>query len=169
MISNKIRILFHCPSPIKKIFTNFVTKKQTMEHDIFLYTLPQWLVFVGVIASVYGWVEKKKAFRMVGPVLFFLLGLFSLWVILKGYFSAFALLTPEEVVTEQMEEIIYEDIPFAARLFPAYILFIISGIIAVPSLILEWMNRRRKGILMIVTSLIGLMGFFIIVGALRGI
>ena len=140
-----------------------------MENDIFLYTLPQWFVFAGVIASVYGWVEKKRAFRMVGPMIFFLLGLFSSWVLLKGYLSAFALLTPEEVVTEQMEEAVFEDIPFHVRLYPAYILFLVSGITAIPSFISEWMNGKRKGVFMIITSLIGLMGFFIIVGALRGI
>ena len=45
-----------------------------MNQDILLYTLPQWLIFAGFIAYVYGRVEQKKIFRLVGTVLFFLLG-----------------------------------------------------------------------------------------------
>lgn len=31
-----------------------------MNNEILLYTLPQWFIFAGIIASVYGWVEHKK-------------------------------------------------------------------------------------------------------------
>ncbi len=138
-----------------------------MNQDTLLYTLPQWFVFAGIIASVYGWVEHKKTFRLLGPVIFFLLGIFSLYSILNGSFSSSEFLTPAEIINEEMEEEAMEDIPFVAQLLPAYFAFLFSGILAVPTFILEWKDRKGKNLLVILTALAGLMGFFIIVGALR--
>jgi hypothetical protein len=140
-----------------------------MNQEIFLYTLPQWLVFAGIISSVYGWVEHKKVFRMLGPVLFFILGLFAVFIMLGDYFSASRFLTPEEMVTLEMEEELLEELPFQARLFPAYLFFILSGLLAIPAFLLEWKDRKRKNLLIVLTALTGLFGFFIIVGALRNL
>lgn len=138
-----------------------------MNQDTLLYTLPQWFVFAGIIASVYGWVEHKKTFRLLGPVIFFLLGIFSLYSILNGSFSVRDFLTPAEIVSEEMEEEMMEDIPFVAQLLPAYFAFLFSGLLAIPTFILEWKDKKGKNLLVILTALAGLMGFFIIVGALR--
>jgi hypothetical protein len=140
-----------------------------MNQDTLLYTLPQWFVFAGIIASVYGWVEHKKTFRLLGPALFFLLGIFSVYSILNGSFSARDFLTPAEMVNEAMEEETMEDIPFVAQLLPAYFAFLFSGLLAVPTFFLEWKNRKGKNLLIILTALAGLLGFFIIVGALRSL
>jgi hypothetical protein len=140
-----------------------------MNQDMFLYTLPQWFVFAGIIASVYGWVEKKKAFRMLGPVIFILLAGYAAYAISKGYFSSSEFLTPHEIISEELEEEVFEELPFQARLLPAYLAFIASGILAVPAFFLEWKERKGKNLLTILTALVGLMGFFIIVGALRSL
>jgi hypothetical protein len=140
-----------------------------MNQDIFLYTLPQWLVFAGIISSVYGWVEQKKVFRMIGPILFFALGLFSVVILLGDYFSAARFLTPEEMVTLEMEDELLEELPFQARLLPAYLFFVLAGLLAIPAFILEWKDRKYKNLLVVLTALVGLMGFFIIVGALRSL
>ena len=140
-----------------------------MNQDTLLYTLPQWVVFAGIIASVYGWVEHKKTFRVLGPVIFFLLGIFSLYSIWNGSFSASEYLTPTEIINKEMEEETMEDLPFVAQLLPAYIAFLISGLLAVPSFILEWKNKKGKNLMIILTALAGLMGFFIIVGALKSL
>jgi hypothetical protein len=140
-----------------------------MNQDIFLYTLPQWLVFAGIISSVYGWVEHKKVFSMLGPVLFFALGLFAVFIMLGDYFSASRFLTPEEMVTLEMEEELLEEIPFQARLLPAYLFFVIAGLLAIPAFLLQWKDHKRKNLLIILTAFVGLMGFFIIVGALRSL
>jgi hypothetical protein len=140
-----------------------------MEQDILLYTLPQWFIFAGVIASIYGWVEHKKVFRMLGPVIFFLLGLFSLYSIATGSFLAHNFLTPEEIINEEMEEEIMEELPFIAQIFPAYIAFLVSGALAVPAFILEWKDRKGKSLLIVLTAIAGLLGFFIIVGALKSL
>jgi hypothetical protein len=140
-----------------------------MNQNVLLYTLPQWFVFAGIIASVYGWVEHKKAFRMLGPGIFFMLGIFALIVLLGDNFSAHRFLTPEEIVMEELEEEHMEEIPFQAMLFPAYLAFILSGILSVPAFILEWKNRKYKNLLTIFTAFAGLMGFFVIVSALRSL
>lgn len=140
-----------------------------MSQDTLLYTLPQWFVFAGIIASVYGWAEHKKTFRLLGPVIFFLLGVFALWSILNGSFSAREFLTPEEIISEEMEEEIMEDIPFVAQLLPAYLAFLFSGLLAIPTFFLEWKNRKGKNLMIILAALAGLLGFFIIVGALRSL
>ena len=140
-----------------------------MNQDILLYTLPQWFVFAGIIASVYGWVEQKKVFRMLGPVIFILLGLFASFMLLNGSLSFHEFLTPEEIIRDELEEESFESIPFQAKLLPAYIGFIISAILAIPAYILEWRNKKGKSLLIILTGLAGLFGFFIIVGALRSL
>lgn len=140
-----------------------------MSQDTFLYTLPQWFVFAGIIASVYGWVEHKKGFRMLGPAIFVLLGAFATFTLLNGSFSAHEFLTPEEILSEEMEEETLQEIPFVAQLLPAYIAFLFSGVLAIPAFILEWKNKKGKSLLMILTGLAGLMGFFVIVGALRSV
>lgn len=140
-----------------------------MNQDTILYTIPQWFVFAGIIASVYGWVEHKKTFRLLGPVIFFLLGIFSLYSILNGSFSSSEFLTPNEIINEEMEEETMEDIPFLAQIMPAYFTFLFSGLLAIPSFFLEWKNRKGKSLLIILSALAGLMGFFIIAGALRSL
>ncbi len=140
-----------------------------MNQDILLYTLPQWFVFAAIIASVYGWVEQKKIFRLMGPVIFFLLGLFAVLTLWGGFFSAYEFLTPEEIFIEETEDEINAEIPFQVMLFPAYLAFILSGLLAIPSFILEWKSRKGKNLMVILTALISLLGFFIIVGALKSL
>ncbi len=140
-----------------------------MNQDAILYTIPQWFVFVGIIAGVYGWAERKKVFKMLGSIIFLLLGLFSLYTILSGSFVASRFLTPEEIYSEEMEIETFEDIPFIVKLLPAYISFLLSGLLAIPTFILEWKNRKGKNLFIIITSLTALFGFFIIVGALKSL
>lgn len=140
-----------------------------MNQDILLYTLPQWFVFAAIIASVYGWVEHKKSFRLMGPAIFLLLGIFAALVLWSDLFSTYEFITPEEIIKEETEDNLDADIPFHAMLFPAYLAFFLSGLLAVPSFILEWKSRKGKNLLIILTALTALFGFFIIVGALRNL
>ncbi len=140
-----------------------------MNQDILLYTLPQWFVFAAIIASVYGWVEHKKAFRLMGPVIFLLLGVFAALVIWSDLFISYEFLTPEEIINLETEDELNTDLPFQAMLFPAYVAFVLSGLLAIPSFVLEWKSRKGKNLLLILTALTALFGFFIIVGALRNL
>ena len=140
-----------------------------MNPDQFLYTLPQWIIFAGFISFVYGFVEKKMVFRLTGIVIFILLGLYAAWAIYSGYFSSHSFLTPEEIINEELDEIIPEDLPFTAKLFPAYIFFVISGLTAIPALIFEIKSIKWKTFMSIISAILAICGFFIIVGTLRSL
>lgn len=46
-----------------------------------LTTSSQWILFLAVSLIIYSWVERRKRFQQAGQLLFFLLGIFSFWVI----------------------------------------------------------------------------------------
>jgi hypothetical protein len=140
-----------------------------MNQDTLLYTLPQWLIFAAITASIYGWAEQKKSFTMIGPLIMILLGIFACYAIFSGYFADYNYLTPEEIMNKELGEPLPGELPFQARLFPAYLSFIFSGLLAVPAFILHWKNKKLKNTFTIITDLTGLTGFFIIVGELQNL
>lgn len=140
-----------------------------MNQDSILYTLPQWFVFSAIVSIVYGWVEKKKIFRLIGPLLFFLLGLFAAFSIYNGSFSVNDFLTPQEIVNEEFEDETFDEVPFLMRLLPAYWSFIIAAILAIPAFYFEWKEKKHKNIITILTGLCALFGFFIIVSTLQNL
>lgn len=137
--------------------------------QVFLYTFPQWVVFAALFVVIYGWVEQKKVFRLTGEGLFFLLGIFAIIVILGDYLAVGNYLTPDEIAAEELNDEILNEAPIEAQLLPAYLSFIIAGVLAIPSFILEWKNHKRANLMIVITALMALLGFFIIVGALRSI
>lgn len=141
-----------------------------MNQDTLLYTLPQWFVFAAFVATAYGWVEQKKVFTLTGPLILVLLGIFAFYHIQTGSFSSYHYLTPEEIVSEEMEEDIPGTLPFLARLLPAYWCFVASAVLAIPSLYFIWKEKKKPKILfMVLTGLTALPGFFIIAGALSSL
>ncbi len=136
-------------------------------NDTLLYTLPQWFVFAAIFVTVYGWIEHKKPFRIIGTSIFILLGIFSLFVIFGDYLAASKYLTPEEIVNQQIYEDTEEEIPFIGKLLPAYISFILAAILAIPAIILEVRNKKSYQWFTVITGLISLFGFFIIVGVIK--
>ena len=101
-----------------------------MNQYTFLYTLPQWFIFSAIIIITYGWVEQKKPFRIIGLVIFILLGLFAVYAVVEGYFSGNEFLTPNEIISEELEEELIEEIPFQTQLLPAYWSFMVSAVLA---------------------------------------
>ncbi|MFV0590636.1 MAG: hypothetical protein ACK5M7_04575 [Draconibacterium sp.] len=138
-------------------------------NEVFLYTFPQWIVFAALFVIIYGWVEGKKVFRLTGEGFLILLGIFALVVLLGDYLAAAHYLSPEEVASEELDGIITNEIPIEARLLPAYWSFLAAGILAIPTTILEWKNKKVARTLVVVTGLLALLGFFIVVGALRSV
>ena len=138
-----------------------------MNQDVFIYTLPQWFIFSAIAVIIYGWIEKKQAFRLIGLFIFVVLGVFSIYTIQAGYFSASHLLTPEELTERSMGDETYTNLPFQARLLPAYWSFVITALLAVPALYFDWKNIKPRKLFTILASLVALFGFFIIVGELR--
>jgi hypothetical protein len=138
-----------------------------MTENTFLYTVPQWIIFAVIFVIAYGWIEDKKPFRIIGLLLFFLFGVFSVYILTGDYFAASQYLTPEEIMSEEIDEEIIDEIPFQAKLFPAYLSFALSGLLALPSLYFEFKNKKLGKFFIVLTGLISLFGFFVIVGALR--
>lgn len=138
-----------------------------MNEGVFLYTLPQWFIFSSVLVMVYGWVEKKKPFRIIGLVILILLALFSVYAISKGFFDSHSYLTPDEIINEEIEGELTEEIPFEGMIFPAYLTFLVSGVLAIPALYFEIKNKKPARVFIILAGLVSLFGFFIIVDALK--
>lgn len=133
----------------------------------FLYTLPQWFVFAALFMTIYGWVENKKPFRLIGISLFILLGIFSLIVLYGDYLSVADYLSPEELAAEELDDEILNEIPLEAKLLPGYWSFIVASVLAIPALILDWTDKKRARLFIVLSSLAALIGFFIIVGTVR--
>ncbi|MEN8117131.1 MAG: hypothetical protein ABFS16_09140 [Bacteroidota bacterium] len=138
-------------------------------NETFLYTLPQWFVFAAIFVVVYGWVEQKKVFRLIGSAIFILLGIYSIYIILGDYFAAANFLTPEEIASEELEDEILNEVPFLAKLLPAYWSFVVSSVLAIPALILDLKNKSFYRLFIVITALVSLLGFFIVVGAVKSL
>jgi hypothetical protein len=138
-------------------------------NDTFLYTLPQWFIFSAVFVSVYGWVEKKKVFRIIGSSIFILLGFYAVYVIAGDYLAGAEFFTPGEIADKELTDETIEEIPFQAKLLPAYISFVISSIIAIPAVILDLLDKKKYQLFIVLAGLVSLFGFFIIVGGLQNL
>ncbi len=136
-------------------------------NDTFLYTIPQWFIFAGIIVVTYGWVEDKKPFRLIGAVIMILLGVYSLVILSGDYLAAKDFLTPEEIASEEFDDIIIDEIPFLAKLFPAYLSFVISSVLALLAILFELKNSKKFRWFIVLSALVSLFGFFVIVGALK--
>ena len=55
-----------------------------MQPNSFLgYTsISQWALFLGIVAIVFGWIEKKEKFILIGQLTFLVLGFIALYVLL---------------------------------------------------------------------------------------
>jgi hypothetical protein len=133
-------------------------------NDTFLYTLPQWFIFAAVFVTVYGWIEKKKTFRIIGASILMLLGIFSLFIITGDYLAAGKFLTPNEIADKELTGEAIEEIPFQAKLLPAYLSFVVSAILAIPAILFDIKNKKNYQWFILIGGLVALFGFFVIVG-----
>lgn len=134
-----------------------------------LYTLPQWFIFAGIFVIVYGWVEKKKVFRIIGMCILLALGIFSIATMMGDTFAASELLTNEEIYQEDVEDKVSQDVPFEAKILPAYWTFILAILFVIPGIILDIRNSSRYKIFIILATLTVLLGFFWVVGAINSL
>lgn len=133
----------------------------------FLYTFPQWFVFAALFMVIYGWVEQKKSFRLIGISIFIVLGFFSIVVLLGDYLTAGEFLSLEEITAEELDDEVLNEIPLEAKLLPGYWSFIVASVLAIPALFLDWTDKKRARLFIVLTALMALAGFFIIVGTIR--
>lgn len=136
-------------------------------NNTLLYTLPQWFIFAAIFVVVYGWMEDKKVFRVIGASILILLGIFSLFVIFGDSLAAGKFLTPNEIASEELADGIVDEIPFQAKLLPAYLSFVLSAILAIPAIFLDIKNKKGYRWFIILAGLTSLFGFFVIVGVLK--
>jgi len=136
-------------------------------NDTLIYTLPQWFIFTAIIVITYGWVEDKKTFRIIGASIMVLLGIYALFIISGDYFAAKDFLSLEEVASEELDNEIIDEIPFQARLFPAYLSFVASSVLALLAIFLDIKNSKKYRLFIILAGLVALFGFFVIIGAVR--
>jgi hypothetical protein len=136
-------------------------------NNTFLYTLPQWFIFAAIFVVVYGWMEDKKVFRVIGASILILLGIFSLFVIFGDSLAAGKFLTPNEIASEELADGVIDEIPFQAKLLPAYISFVLSAVLTIPAIVLDIKNKKGYRWFIISAGLVSLFGFFVIVGILK--
>jgi|GEM_PF-314406 len=110
---------------------NTFVKKQKMDRHLFLAwtSSSQWILFLAVILIIYSWIEKKKRIQQAGQILFFLLGTFSLWIILSGQ------IVVPEVPTAP-------DTPVEAKALTYFYGLIMTGILGLLSFLLGWRQSR---------------------------
>ena len=130
--------------------------------QVHFYTLPQWVIFVAFFAIIYGWVEAKKSFRIIGLSFVVLLGIYAASIISGNYLSVSDASVPmnEETLSKQ-------DIPMQVKLLPAYWSFIVSALVAVLAIFFDWKEKKYAKHLIITTAIASLVGFFMIVGMIR--
>ena len=136
-------------------------------NETFLYTLPQWFIFAAVFVAVYGWMEDKKPFRVIGAAILVLLGIFSLFVIFGDSLAAGKFLTPGEIASQELGDDVMVDVPFQAKLLPAYISFVLSAVLAIPAIALDIKNKKSYRWFILSAGFVSLFGFFVIVGILK--
>lgn len=136
-------------------------------NETLLYTLPQWFIFAAIFVVVYGWMEEKKPFRIIGASILILLGIFSLFVIFGDSLATAKFLTPNEIASEELADGVIDEIPIQAKLLPAYISFVLSAVLTIPAIVLDIKNKKGYRWFIISAGLVSLFGFFVIVGILK--
>jgi hypothetical protein len=136
-------------------------------NETLLYTLPQWFIFAAIFVVVYGWMEDKKAFRIIGASIFLILGIFSIYVISGDSLAADKFLTPNEIASEELADGIVDEVPFQAKLLPAYLSFIVSAVLTIPAIVLDIRNKKAYRWFIISAGLVSLFGLFVIVDVLK--
>lgn len=51
---------------------------------LYLTSISQWGLFLGIGFILFGWIEKRKQFILAGQLVFLLLGLLTAWILLTG-------------------------------------------------------------------------------------
>lgn len=131
-----------------------------------ILTIPQWFIFAAVTVIIYGWVERKKSFGLVGLAILVLLAVFTGWAIFSG------MLVPEsfiEAVGTIDEEIMLapDEIPVEGRMLPFYWGITINGLIALVAFVAEWRDMKAAKTLKIIVCVIAILMFFGMMSVVR--
>jgi hypothetical protein len=129
-------------------------------------TVPQWAIFASITVMIYGWVEKKSIFGIVGSAILVALGIFAAYAIAAG------LMIPESMldISENLpkEELFNPDeLPVEGRLLPFYWALIANGVLALAAMFAEIYHKKIAAILKIIIGAIGIVVFFLMMAAVR--
>lgn len=129
-------------------------------------TVPQWAIFAGITVMIYGWIEKKKVFGIIGSGILTGLGFFAAYALIAG------LLMPESMLDISSnlpkEELFNPDeLPVEGRLLPFYWGLVINGVLALIALAGEIYNKRFVNKLKIGVGIISFALFFLMLAAVR--
>ena len=131
-----------------------------------ILTIPQWAIFTAITVIVYGWVEHKKAFGMVGSALLIALGVFAAWVIYSGLLVPESLFDTREAMDGE-DLFMPDELPIEGRMLPFYWGMIINTLVALAAFLAEAYNKKSAGILKIAACGAALLIFFGMLGAAR--
>jgi hypothetical protein len=124
---------------------NTFAKTKNMDRHTFLAwtTSSQWVLFLAVALIIFSWIERKKRIQEAGQILFFLLGIFSLWIILSRQIAV-----PEFV---QVGETSVE-----AKALAYFTGLVLTGALGLVAFLLGWVQPRwvkPVNIILVVTAL----------------
>ena len=129
-------------------------------------TVPQWAIFAAITVVIYGWVEQKKAFGMVGSIILMALGIFAGWAIYNGLLMPEGLFDTKEALDGE-ELFLPDELPIEGRVLPFYWGLIFNGFVALGALLAEIMNKKIAKVLKVIMCIIGLLIFFAMIGIAR--
>lgn len=109
----------------------------------------QWTLFLAVILIIFYWIEQKEKIRQAGQILFFLLGVFSLWIILDGQITVPPVAPGKET-------------PAEAKALTYFSGLVLTGFLGLISFILGWRYPKRAKPVDIVLVAIALLLFFMV-------
>lgn len=129
-------------------------------------TVPQWAIFAAITVVIYGWVERKKAFGMVGSLILMALGIFAGWAIYNGLLMPEGLFDTKEVMDGE-ELFLPDELPIEGRLLPFYWGLIANSVVALCALLTDIMNKKVTKALKVAMCIFGILIFFGMIGVAK--
>ena len=122
-----------------------------MDRQLFLLitTTSQWFLFLALILIFYSWAENKEKIRWIGDGLFFLLGVFSAWVVFTHQIKV-------PVISEGMI------VPSEAKAIVYFIGLIILAVVGLVAFMIRKKKKVWQNIIHTILILGGLAMFFMV-------
>jgi magnesium-transporting ATPase (P-type) len=129
-------------------------------------SIPQWAIFAGITVMIYGWLEKKKIFGIIGSGILVALGLFAAYALASGLMMPESML---DISADLPKEELFnpDELPVEGRLIPFYWGLVFNGLFSLVALFAEVYDKRFTKPLKIITGLISVVLFFSMMAALN--
>jgi hypothetical protein len=122
-------------------------------------SVPQWAIFAAISTLIYGWIEKKRIFGIVGSGILAALGLYAAFVLWAG------MLVPEsmfDIPDNLPKEELFNpgELPVEGRLLPFYWGLVANGVLALSVMILEIRKGKSPDRMKVILGLFAVLLFF---------